>query len=121
VKNMQCKCNTCPYFHDFCARLRQLPFYSEFRIPKNVLQELPECFEETLLGEPKGELRQFRGPYGSHILEYENEWILHRDKVDPRSDPLGHLVNDAPHVLLLGSLLVLVFFGLIFVIGGERK
>lgn len=116
------RCNTCPHFHSFCIKLNQLPFYKELKIPKTIMQKLPRCFEETPLGEPKGALRQFRGTQGSHILEYKNEWVLHIDKIDPRFDPIGHLVNDAPYVLVLGSLLVaLGFLGLILATGGENK
>jgi len=85
------------------------------------MQGLPKCFQETPLGEPKGSLRQYRGTHGSHVLEYEKEWILHRDKVDPRLDPIGHLVNDAPQVLVLGTFVVLFLFGLLFAMGGEKK
>ena len=115
------KCNTCPYFHTFCISLNQLPCYKELKILKTSVKKLPRCFEETLLGEPKGALRQFRGPQGSHVLEYEKEWVLHRDKVDPRLDPIGHLVNDAPGVLILGTFVALSFLGLILAIGGEKK
>lgn len=53
-------------------------------------------FEETYLGDPMGSLRQFRGPYCSHIREYADYYIIERDKVDPRRDWLGHLIEDAP-------------------------
>jgi len=115
------KCGSCPYFRTFCVKLRQLPFYKEFRISKIVMPKLPKCFQETLLGEPKGANKQYRGAHGSHVLEYEEKWILHRDKVDPRLDPIGHLVNDAPHVLAFGALVVLVFLGTMYAIGGEQN
>lgn len=119
---MKCgKYNVCPDSHVFCRMMNQLPFYEEVKIPKTTIQKLPRCFEETALGEPKGALRQFRRPDGAHILEYENVWILHKDKIDPRFDPLGHLINDAPHVLALGSLFVVFILVLFMSTGGERK
>lgn len=76
-------------------------------MPKERFPVLPECFKETVLGEyVDGADRQFRGPNGAHVHEFEDKWVLHRDIVDADSDPLGHLVNDAPEYLasvLLGA------------------
>lgn len=52
----------------------------------------------TMLGEKKGCKKQYR--YGNlHIREYESHYTAHLDKVDPRVDPLGHLMIDAPNYL----------------------
>jgi len=52
----------------------------------------------TMLGEKKGCKKQYR--YGNlHIREYESHYSAHLDKVDPRVDPLGHLMVDAPNYL----------------------
>lgn len=76
-------------------------------MPKERFPVLPECFKETVLGEyVDGASRQFRGPNGAHVHEFDDKWVLHRDIVDADSDPLGHLVNDAPEYLvsaLLGA------------------
>lgn len=113
-------CKVCSHV-SFCTSLKKLPHYHDFKVLKKIMRNLPKCFEETPLGEPKGEIRQYRGPYGSHVHEYKEAWVIHRDKVDPRFDPVGHLVNDAPHILVLGALLSLVFLGLAFVIGDENR
>lgn len=56
-------------------------------------------YEETLLGTKKGAKKQFR--YGKlHIREYKDCYIVHTDKVDPRKDPVGHLLIDAPEYLI---------------------
>jgi hypothetical protein len=56
-------------------------------------------YEETCLGDKKGAKKQFR--YGKlHIREYKDYLIVHMDKVDPRKDPLGHLLVDAPEYLV---------------------
>jgi len=95
-----------------CYWLNSLPFGKEYTISKDSVPELPKCFEETLLGEPKGAVKQFRGPYESHVREYDLHWEFHRDKADPRIDMAGHIVNDAPYLLPiialigLGALLV---------------
>jgi hypothetical protein len=119
VNMLPCRaCNN----RSFCSWLKKIPYYRNFEISKTDLQVLPKCFEETPLGEPKGGLRQYRGPYGSHVHEYENTWSIHRDKVDPRLNPVGHLITDAPHVILLGSLCALAVFGVVLAIkGGEKE
>ena len=55
--------------------------------------------EETKLGDKKGALKQYRK--GTiHIREYADKLTVHADKVDPRTDPLGHLLHDAQEVLI---------------------
>ncbi len=71
----------------------------EIEVPKDVRPFMLEDAEETNLGQKNGALRQFR--YGNlHIREYEDRYLVHMDKVDPRNDPLGHLVHDAPEFLV---------------------
>jgi hypothetical protein len=58
-----------------------------------------EKAEETLLGKKNGAYKQYR--YGNlHIREYDDKFLVHTDKVDPRKNPLGHLIHDAPEVLV---------------------
>src|SRR5512137_2798612 len=84
----------------FCKWIETLPCHVKYRMPKDQFLMLPECFRETILGEyAEGAARQFRGPHEAHVYEFEDRWVLHRDIVDAKSDPLGHLVNDAPEYL----------------------
>jgi hypothetical protein len=54
--------------------------------------------KETTLGSKKGAMRQYR--YGVlHIREYDTHYSVHMDTVDPSSNPLGHLLVDAPEYL----------------------
>ncbi|HXG06340.1 MAG TPA: hypothetical protein VNI77_03330 [Nitrososphaera sp.] len=54
--------------------------------------------KETTLGSKKGAKRQYR--YGNlHIRDYETHYTVHLDKVDPLTNPLGHLLVDAPEYL----------------------
>ena len=58
-----------------------------------------EGAEETFLGQKNGAHKQYR--YGNlHIREYDDKFLVHTDKIDPRTNPLGHLVQDAPEVLV---------------------
>ena len=78
-------------------------------ISKRILPSLPENYEETSMGTPPSTvhpraLRQFRGPYRRHVYETPTVWIAHKDRADPRRDPLDHLLRDTPE--LAGALFV---------------
>ncbi|MDE1861315.1 MAG: hypothetical protein KGI33_00220 [Thaumarchaeota archaeon] len=71
----------------------------EIEVPKEIRPFMMEGAEETNLGQKNGAIRQFR--YGNlHIREYDDKYLVHMDKVDPRNDPLGHLIHDAPEFLV---------------------
>jgi hypothetical protein len=68
-------------------------------IPKSVRPIID--YNETNLGSKKGAEKQYR--YGTlHIREYENYYSVHMDRVDPRTDPIGHLLKDAPEHIICG-------------------
>lgn len=55
--------------------------------------------EETVLGTKNGARKQYR--YGNlHIRDYDSHYTVHMDKVDPRKNPLGHLLADAPEYVV---------------------
>ena len=71
----------------------------EIEIPKELREFMLEGAEETFLGQKNGAQRQYR--YGNlHIREYDDKFLVHNDRIDPRIDPVGHLVHDAPEVLV---------------------
>ena len=71
----------------------------EIEIPKELREFMLEEAEETILGQKNGAKKQYR--YGNlHIREYDDKFLVHTDKIDPRVNPLGHLVYDAPEVLI---------------------
>jgi len=71
----------------------------EIEVPKEVRPFMLEDAEETNLGQKNGAIRQLR--YGNlHIRECDDKYLVHVDKVDPRKDPLGHLIHDAPEFLV---------------------
>jgi hypothetical protein len=71
----------------------------EIVVPKELREFMLEKAEETSLGQKNGAKKQYR--YGNlHIREYDDNFLVHMDKIDPRSDPLGHLIYDAPEVLV---------------------
>ena len=71
----------------------------EIEVPKDVREFMLEEAEETILGQKNGAEKQYR--YGNlHIREYNDKFLVHTDKIDPRVNPIGHLVYDAPEVLI---------------------
>jgi len=71
----------------------------EIEIPKELREFMLEEAEETFLGQKNGAKKQYR--YGNlHIREYDDKFLVHNDRIDPRKDPIGHLVYDAPEVLI---------------------
>ncbi|MCV0410822.1 hypothetical protein [Nitrosopumilus sp.] len=71
----------------------------EIEVPKELREFMLEGAEETFLGQKNGAKKQYR--YGNlHIREYDEKFLLHTDKIDPRKDPIGHLVHDAPEILV---------------------
>ena len=70
----------------------------EIEVPKELREFMLDGAEETSLGQKNGANKQYR--YGNlHIREYDDKFLVHMDKIDPRKDPLGHLTTDAPEVL----------------------
>ena len=71
----------------------------EIEVPKELREFMLKEAEETFLGQKNGANKQYR--YGNlHIREYDDKFLIHTDKIDPRKDPIGHLVYDAPEVLV---------------------
>ena len=71
----------------------------EIEVPKELREFMLEGAEETILGQKNGAIKQYR--YGNlHIREYDDKFLVHTDKIDPRKNPVGHLIFDAPEVLI---------------------
>jgi hypothetical protein len=63
--------------------------------------------KDTPLGDKKGAKRQYR--YGDlHIRDYDSHYSVHMDRVDPVSNPLGHLLVDAPEYLAAATAALIV-------------
>ena len=72
---------------------------NEIEVPKELREFMLEEAEETFLGQKNGAYKQYR--YGNlHIREYDDKFLVHTDKIDPRKDPIGHLFYDAPEILI---------------------
>ncbi len=86
------------------------PPHQDLKVDKSaVLHPLKEGFVRRI-GELQGQIADFgrRLPDGRgvHIREFDDHFLVHWDKVDP-SDPIGHLVQDAPHWIGIGALVLI--------------
>jgi hypothetical protein len=66
-------------------------------VPKSVRPTID--YEVTHIGDKKGARQQFRHK-NLHIRDYGDYYTVHLDSIDPRKDPLGHLIIDAPEFLV---------------------
>ena len=73
--------------------------WEEIEIPKELGPFMLEKAEETPLGQKNGAKKQYRNG-NLHIREYDDKFLVHIDKIDPRENPLGHLVLDSPEILI---------------------
>lgn len=63
--------------------------------------------KETPLGSKKGAKSQYR--YGHlHIRDYDSHYSVHIDRVNPVTNPLGHLLVDAPEYLAAATAALIV-------------
>ena len=51
------------------------------------------------MGDPDGCLRQYRNSTGTHVREFEDYFEVHKDRVDPRVNPIEHLIRDSPETI----------------------
>jgi hypothetical protein len=84
---------------DLEAIYKDIPYNEDKKFSKDDLPELPSCFKPTLWGQPKwGMVAQYRCK-NLHAYDFGEYWLIHKDKRNPLTHPVEHLVEDAPHVL----------------------
>ena len=83
---------------DFGTSLRPPP--DEIRVEKWRVDESVEGWYQSLGISKEGCVGQLRRGR-LHALDMGDHWLLHRDRVDPAVDPIGHLITDAPAVAVL--------------------
>lgn len=101
----------------FIKKVLSMPKHTELKIPKYLVPSPTEIgFKKTDLGDLKGAKSQYRlmleDGRSLHLLEYDSYYTLHWDEKDPRIDPLGHLLFDAPEIVLLAIFFLLILYSL---------
>lgn len=85
------------------SNLDNINYHKSITVPKSVVPPptVYDGFEESI-GEPEFQIRDVRkrinGTESMHVKEYDDHYKVHRDRVDPKYDPLGHLMEDSPEV-----------------------
>jgi hypothetical protein len=76
------------------SRLRRLT------VSKAVVDEVPESFSRSRLAAHREDAvasyRDSRRRDSVHVVEYPDRWVLHVDRYNPRYEPVGHVLVDAP-------------------------
>ena len=70
------------------------------------------------IGEIKGQIADWRGSFigavkGIHIVEFNNYYECHIDRIDPLKNPIGHLIHDSPSTLIYLGIGALILYLLI--------
>ena len=97
------------------------PFHLDYTYPKGALTHPSQSGFKQSSGELKGQVADWRMTLpdrsGVHVIEFQDAYVVHRDKRCPLVDRLGHIVQDAPHwipVIAAGVALSVVFLGSLF-------
>jgi len=95
-----------------------LPLPCEATVSKWVVSHPLEAGFVSSIGEAAGQKADFRLPLDDgreiHVREYDEHYTVHWDQVSAIRNPIGHLVADAPHwilVVFLGAVMALLIFG----------
>lgn len=73
--------------------------WNEIEVPKEIRKFMLNKSAKTLLGDKRVSSKQYRFSK-LHISEYDDKYLVRRDKVKPRDDPTGRLIYDATEVLV---------------------
>ena len=104
---------------DFCNNL--FPESGEIKIPKNLITEHLVGWTQALLYLPKqGSLASYRKGR-LHAHDMGDCYHVHVDKVDPSKDPLGHLIEDAPQVIVAGVIIGALFLYYLAIRDSKKK
>ena len=89
----------------------RIPFNKDIRFDKREIPSLPAGFKPTILGEPRwGMVGQYRCGL-LHAYDFGSHWVIHKDKRNPETHPIEHLVEDASQWFLFGALAAGVIAG----------
>lgn len=112
-------------WHDVVFRVLRLPAHEDLVVTKSAIANpIEEGFARSI-GDPQGQIADFRKPLPDgrciHVREFAKHLLVHWDNRDPSLDPIGHLVQDVPHIIILLSLFAIGVVGLFIWLGGEKQ
>ncbi len=92
------------------------PPHVELIVEDWMVPPIPKYFKWRL-GDLQGQIADYgvglSDKRGIHVKRYKNGYTIHWDRKDPSQDPLGHLVQDAPHWLatIIGGAAIGIGYG----------
>lgn len=104
-------------WNDITQLVLSNPAHQDIVVHKSLVPHpLSEGFDPRL-GDFQGQTADFGKALpdgrGIHIREFADEFKVHWDHVDPSVDPIGHLISDATHWVVIGFIAIsLLLFGL---------
>lgn len=95
--------------NDLTCAVLQYPAHHDLEF--TMLDKTEILPHKSLGGDPDGQIQDYRIPLsdgkGLHIKEYpDNRFKVHWDYYDLKSNPVGHLVKDAPHYIIAASIIL---------------
>lgn len=92
-----------------------LPSHSDIIVSKRIITHPKYAGFVESVGEPQGQKADYRltlkDGRSIHAREFQDHYKVHWDKIDPSVDPFGHMLEDAPHWLVIIGLLFLAGLG----------
>jgi hypothetical protein len=85
------------------SNLDNINYHKSVTVPKSAVPPptVYDGFEESI-GEPEFQIRDMRKRINvtesMHVKGYDEHCEVYRDRVNPKYDPLGHLIEDSPEV-----------------------
>lgn len=96
-------------WNQIIQHVRSLPKHTDILVESWMVPAIPKEFSKRM-ADNDNQLADYglalEDDSGIHIKVYENHYKIHWDQKDPSVDPIGHLVKDAPHWVLLGVAIV---------------
>jgi len=101
-------------WNSITSSVLRLPLHRDLKVQKSVVCHPTKDGFVKSIGDFQGQIADYRKRLSDgrsiHVREYSTFFSIHWDKVDP-SDLMGHLIEDAPHWILIG------IFGFIALVG----
>ena len=93
-----------------------LPKHTDVIVEKWMVPNIPEEFTERM-ADNDDQLADYglalEDDSGIHIKVYDEYYKVHWDEKDPSIDPIGHLVKDAPHWIIIGLFVAISIFAIV--------